>query len=240
MLKLLLVPLWVLAAPPTDPEVLIGADRRTCSFSQGRWELTGEHTVGKVLEELSKRTCQRYLVRTSVRDAKVRLPAGLSAELTSRELTERLGAALRAEGLVQEVETVSRIVRAEEASPTPALRPLVEEEPDAIVCEERKCKVKRGVLERLMNGAGGTQARIVPSFVDGKVRGMKLFAIRARSTFARLGLQNGDVAVKLNGFELATPEKMLELYSKLRTVETLTLELERYGKGMSIEYTLVD
>ena len=73
------------------------------------------------------------------------------------------------------------------------------------------------------------QARIVPAFKDGVARGFKLFSIRPDSIYARLGIHDGDVLERINGTALDSPEKVLELYTKLRDSSRIEILLERSG-----------
>ena len=76
----------------------------------------------------------------------------------------------------------------------------------------------------------GAQVRIVPSFVNGAPVGFKLFSIRPGSALERAGLKNGDVITRLNGFDLTSPEKALQLYSTLRCARRYEAELLRAGE----------
>ncbi len=83
-----------------------------------------------------------------------------------------------------------------------------------------------------------TQARIVPSFKDGKANGFKLFSIRPNSLYQKIGIQNGDIIQKINGFEMNSPEKALEIYGKLKDAQTVTVDLVRRGKSMTLTYNI--
>ncbi|HSP79715.1 MAG TPA: type II secretion system protein GspC [Myxococcaceae bacterium] len=73
-------------------------------------------------------------------------------------------------------------------------------------------------------------ARIVPAFKDGQAHGFKLFSIRPDSIYSKMGVQNGDVIKRINGFELNSPEKALELYARLKDPPSrVELEVERNG-----------
>jgi general secretion pathway protein C len=74
-----------------------------------------------------------------------------------------------------------------------------------------------------------TQARIVPVSKDGQVQGFKLFSIRPDSIYSKVGIQNGDVIRKINGYELNSVEKALELYTKLKEANRIDIEYERAG-----------
>jgi type II secretion system protein C len=47
-----------------------------------------------------------------------------------------------------------------------------------------------------------SQARILPKYEDGQMKGVQLSAIKAGSLFEQIGLENGDVIVELNGIEI--------------------------------------
>jgi general secretion pathway protein C len=80
------------------------------------------------------------------------------------------------------------------------------------------------------------QARIVPSFKNGQANGFKLFSIRPDSLYSKIGVQNGDVIQAINGFDMNSPDKALEAYTKLRNASALDLQIERGGQTMSMHY----
>jgi general secretion pathway protein C len=82
------------------------------------------------------------------------------------------------------------------------------------------------------------QARIVPSFKDGEANGFKLFAIRPNSLYSKLGIQNGDIIHKINGFAINSPDKALEIYQKLKNAHSIDIELTRRGKSKKLNYRI--
>lgn len=98
--------------------------------------------------------------------------------------------------------------------------------------DEKTYEISREDVERQLSNlsALATQARVVPSFKNGKANGFKIFSIRPGSLYQKLGLQNGDVIRKINGYAIDSPEKALEIYSKLRESSRIEVELERRGK----------
>lgn len=81
-------------------------------------------------------------------------------------------------------------------------------------------------------------ARIVPEQKDGKVVGVRLFGIRPDTLLGALGLQNGDRLETINGFNMASPEKALEAYARLRTASNLNVKVSRRGQPVSIDYRI--
>lgn len=71
--------------------------------------------------------------------------------------------------------------------------------------------------------------RVVPAMTNGKPDGLKLYAIRPSSIFAKLGLANGDTLKSINKLTVNTAEEALDLYAKLRSATKLEVALVRRG-----------
>jgi hypothetical protein len=85
----------------------------------------------------------------------------------------------------------------------------------------------------------GRGARIVPSIKGGKANGFKLYAIRPSSVWAKLGLMNGDTVHAINGHDLTSPDKALEVYTKVREADEIEIDLSRRGKPIRILYRIM-
>ncbi len=83
-----------------------------------------------------------------------------------------------------------------------------------------------------------TKARIVPSFKNGAPNGFKLFSIVPDSLYSKIGVQNGDVIHKINGYEMNSPDKARESYQKLRDATRIDIELERRGETVRKQYSI--
>ena len=81
-------------------------------------------------------------------------------------------------------------------------------------------------------------ARIVPSVKDGKANGFKIYAIRPNSPYAKIGLQNGDTIASINGYEMTSPDKALEVYTKVKSASSLSIAIVRRGENVTMEYTI--
>ena len=101
-------------------------------------------------------------------------------------------------------------------------------------------EIDRGVVDQILENQAVLmrQARIVPEQENGRVVGIRLLGVRADSLLATLGMQNGDRLQTINGFEMASPEKALEAYARLRTADKLTISLVRGGKPMNLDYDI--
>jgi general secretion pathway protein C len=82
------------------------------------------------------------------------------------------------------------------------------------------------------------QARIVPAFKDGQAEGFKLFSIRPDSLYSKIGIVNGDVIKRINGFEMNSPEKALEVYTKLKDATRIDIEVDRNGTSVRKTYNV--
>ena len=82
-------------------------------------------------------------------------------------------------------------------------------------------------------------ARIVPSMKNGKPQGIKLYAIRPTSPYSRLGFTNGDTVVSVNGFEIDSMDRALEIYTQLRDAKELRFQLERRGKPVELTIKII-
>ncbi|HYO52897.1 MAG TPA: type II secretion system protein GspC [Archangium sp.] len=105
---------------------------------------------------------------------------------------------------------------------------------------ENDYEVPRTEIDRTLANLNDVamQARIVPAFKDGQAQGFKLFSIRPDSIYSKIGVQNGDVIKRINGFELNSPEKALEVYTKLKEASRIEIELERNGSSIRKNYTI--
>jgi general secretion pathway protein C len=105
---------------------------------------------------------------------------------------------------------------------------------------ETSFTIARAEVDNAFNNLSevATQARIVPSFKNGKPNGFKLFSIKPGSIYSKIGLQNGDVIQKINGYEMSGPDKALEVYQKLKDASNVSIELQRRGQPMSMSYSI--
>jgi general secretion pathway protein C len=101
-------------------------------------------------------------------------------------------------------------------------------------------EIQRSVIDGTLSNlnAVATQARIVPSFKNGVANGFKLFSIQPGSLYSSIGIENGDVIQRINGYEINSPDKALEVYQKLRSSSHITIELERNGRPLRKEYNV--
>jgi general secretion pathway protein C len=100
--------------------------------------------------------------------------------------------------------------------------------------------IDRGVVDKILENQADLmrQARIVPEQENGKVVGIRLFGVRPDTLLGVLGMENGDRLQTINGFDMASPEKALEAYARLRTADHLTVQVNRRGANTNLDYNI--
>jgi hypothetical protein len=90
------------------------------------------------------------------------------------------------------------------------------------------------------SGELARSARVVPHQEGGVVVGVRLYGIRPSSPMARLGFSNGDTVYAVNGYSMASPERVLEAYSALRDATEYRVDLSRRGERRTHVIRIVD
>ena len=100
--------------------------------------------------------------------------------------------------------------------------------------------IDRSVVDKILENQSELmrQARIVPEQENGKVVGIRMFGIRPETLLGTLGMENGDRLQTINGFDMASPEKALEAYARLRTADKLVVQVNRKGQNMNLDYNI--
>jgi len=79
-------------------------------------------------------------------------------------------------------------------------------------------------------------ARMEPNLVEGRTDGFIVKMIQPKSLLAKLGIQKGDVIMQVNGVELESPEKALQIFQQLREARHISIGLQRNGAPMNFDY----
>lgn len=105
---------------------------------------------------------------------------------------------------------------------------------------DNRYEISRAVIDQQLSNLAtlSTQARIVPSFKNGVANGFKLFSIQPGSLYSSIGIENGDVIQRINGYEINSPDRALELLQKMRETSHVVIESERGGQPLKYEYNI--
>jgi hypothetical protein len=95
--------------------------------------------------------------------------------------------------------------------------------------------IDRGLMnpEQLTHGVN-----IAPETRGTNVVGVRISGVREGSTLAALGIANNDVLLRLNGFDLASPDQCLQAYSRIRSTDRVSLLLERGRRLVTLRYRI--
>jgi general secretion pathway protein C len=83
-----------------------------------------------------------------------------------------------------------------------------------------------------------TDARLLPNMADGKQEGFVIREIKPGGVYQTLGLQNGDVLLRINEFTMSNPETALQAFTALRGMSRVELDIFRDGSRMTLTYTI--
>ena len=100
--------------------------------------------------------------------------------------------------------------------------------------------IDRAVVDKILENQADLmrQARIVPEQENGKVVGIRMYGVKPETLLGHLGMENADRLQTINGFDMASPEKALEAYARLRTADKLTIVINRRGQNMNLDYNI--
>jgi membrane-associated protease RseP (regulator of RpoE activity) len=98
-------------------------------------------------------------------------------------------------------------------------------------------RVPRVAFESLFLLGGGTHCKPLGEHSS---TGFKLYGIRPWGPLARLGLENGDTIVRVNGVDMGDPSDLWRAYDGGRMPPRATLEVVRAGARHVYDYSLTD
>jgi general secretion pathway protein C len=121
----------------------------------------------------------------------------------------------------------------------PAARPVA---PQAGVRQTapHQYEIDRASLEEALGNLNqlARSVRVVPELKAGRPAGFRVVDIRAGSLLSGLGPLRGDVLHSINGLELTSVEKAMEVYLKLKAAGHLALVVERGGVMTTLQYAV--
>jgi general secretion pathway protein C len=127
------------------------------------------------------------------------------------------------------------------APPPPSTDPFVAEMEKGIKkTSENSYEIQRGTVDSMLGNMAllSRSARIVPEVRDGKSAGFRLFSVKPDGPFGKIGLQNGDVIYAINGMEMTSPDNALQVYTKLKAANHISVAIERNGTKLTKDYNI--
>ncbi len=107
---------------------------------------------------------------------------------------------------------------------------------------EWEYQIDRNRLNEELQDMGklGRDARVMPNYDrdSGTYQGFKLIGVKPNSLYRAIGIRSGDVLLQVNGQELSSPTKALELFNQLQTSNNITIDIMRQGQKHSLVYKI--
>lgn len=83
-----------------------------------------------------------------------------------------------------------------------------------------------------------TDARLRPHGVSGRDEGFVLSEVKPGGIYQSLGLQDGDVLLRINDYDISNPERALQAFTALRGLDRVQVDLIRSGARMTMTYQI--
>jgi general secretion pathway protein C len=81
-------------------------------------------------------------------------------------------------------------------------------------------------------------AKMIPHMIQGKQEGFILREVRKNGLYDSLGMQNGDVLLRINSFNISNPENALQAFTALRGMDKVQLDIIRNNNRMTLNYQI--
>lgn len=107
---------------------------------------------------------------------------------------------------------------------------------------EHSYEVDQSELDKALSNVAKlmTEARALPKTdANGNVLGFEIVYLKPQSLFEKIGILKNDLLTRINGYDLSSLEKALELFSKLRYSDRFTIDLKRGDRPITLDYTVV-
>ena len=81
-----------------------------------------------------------------------------------------------------------------------------------------------------------TDARLVPNIKQGKQQGFLLSEVKVNGLYHNLGLKNEDIILKINGRDITSPERALQILTAIKGLDRVELNIIRKNKKQTLNY----
>lgn len=109
--------------------------------------------------------------------------------------------------------------------------PVISEQGDSIIVSKRNLVKQSFRLAKAL-----TKMKVKPHYKSGEVVGLKLNGIAQGSIIELAGIRNSDVITEVNGQEIKSYQKALQLARKIRSQPDIAVSLLRDGKPTVLSY----
>jgi len=83
-----------------------------------------------------------------------------------------------------------------------------------------------------------TDAKLIPNMTKDKQEGFIVREVKKNGFYDNLGMQNGDVLLRINSFNISNPENALQAFTALRGMDKIQLDIIRNNSRMTLNYQI--
>ncbi|MBI5639726.1 MAG: hypothetical protein HZA17_04800 [Nitrospirae bacterium] len=83
-----------------------------------------------------------------------------------------------------------------------------------------------------------TDARFIPNIVEGRQQGFILREVKPGGIYQSLGLQNNDILLRINEYNISNPEAALQAFTALKGIDRAQLDIIRNSSKMTMTYQI--
>ncbi|MEW6570045.1 MAG: type II secretion system protein N [Nitrospirota bacterium] len=100
--------------------------------------------------------------------------------------------------------------------------------------------VDQAKLQRIVSNPAQmmTDARLRPNVANGREEGFVLSEVKPGGIYHSLGLQNGDVLLRINEYDISNPERALQAFTALKGMDRVQVDMIRAGAKMTMTYQI--
>ena len=86
------------------------------------------------------------------------------------------------------------------------------------------------------NVSADTDTKVLPSYSNGIINGFRFSQVDPASQWAKVGIQNDDVVLSVNGTKPDSAQSMWGMVSSMKTATHIDLMIQRSGKTQPLSY----
>lgn len=136
---------------------------------------------------------------------------------------------------------IADVIIKEVSSAVPARRPSLSPITSQIIRSSRNSfTIPSDALRQAMENPRDilTHARFIPNIVDGRQEGFIIREIKKGGVYESLGLEDGDILLRINEFPITGPESALQAFTALKGMDRIELDILRQGQRISMTYQI--
>ena len=107
----------------------------------------------------------------------------------------------------------------------------------------RTTTLSRSELKQNLKGSMDTMLKglvVSPYRKDGQITGYRLKRVSSQNMLYKYGMRSGDILHKINGHQITSTQKLMELWQSIPEESKVLIEINRRGKNETLEFIIND